>query len=565
MRAILVRKESCCQLSDGINTANWEHDDPKVVRERRGYWLTGWATGPDTVLGAVWSVGFLYAVTADAVCGKGPTGLSSGADGSACMLTHLWNQTHFESVGGDACYGSTALGLPRYYHDASKPGCMDAFASYRTMVDFTCNCSGASADHAYLASGPRPSTVYTLAQTLALLCVAVSQLVLGTAVDYMDKRKLLWMMITIICGLVTCGMAVVGTKQLWIVGFVMMILTIIFSEIVTPIRSSYLEDVAKDEATMGYTGAMRQFTSYTSQIIFVIAFFIFQSLYTSPTPGDESVRMAHSMMGSIYAGVWFLVFMPWILCRYFTEHPAKRTKPHGTSVAVLAFTSLYSELRNVAKYPEAFKFLIATSILMIGGPVVIAVSSTFATEALEMPSIYYTITTAAVLVIGVPAALGLAYLMRKSRLSMKLAWLIDAFFFILIAVLVPSLCTGPNFGSWIVVIILAGVLGGVALSWYFSIGWNCFCMLIPPGQGGHYSGVYSCITTIFSIFGPLIYSAVVEATNNHQVAWAVTCVPSTVIAFALLCWIDFDKGKRDANFELRAAATTTVKPATASA
>ena len=68
---------------------------------------------------------------------------------------------------------------------------MDAFASYRTMVDFTSNCSGASADHAYLASGPRPPTVYTLAQTLALLCVAVSQLVLGTAVDYMDKRKLM--------------------------------------------------------------------------------------------------------------------------------------------------------------------------------------------------------------------------------------------------------------------------------------------------------------------------------------------------------------------------------------
>ena len=40
--------------------------------------------------------------------------------------------------------------------------------------------------------------------------------------------------------------------------FVGAIAALVFSEIVLPIRQSFLEDVAKDIATMGYVGAMRQ-------------------------------------------------------------------------------------------------------------------------------------------------------------------------------------------------------------------------------------------------------------------------------------------------------------------
>ena len=224
---------SCCKV--GKEPADWSKDSKELKRERFGYYVTGWATGPDTVrdaclkllalslgsrpflpcldlslpscrsplylqvLGSLWSVGFLLAVTSDASCHIGPSGLSSGADGMACTLTESWNQTLFESVGGDACYGTSTLGVNRYYHDPSNAGCMQAFTTYRAQTSFTCNCSGSSADHALLGSnGLRPSIVFTITTTLQLITTAIIQPILGTAIDYTSRRKKYWLILTIV-------------------------------------------------------------------------------------------------------------------------------------------------------------------------------------------------------------------------------------------------------------------------------------------------------------------------------------------------------------------------------
>ena len=34
--------------------ADWSNDDEDVKRERKAYWLTGMATGPDTTMGVLW-------------------------------------------------------------------------------------------------------------------------------------------------------------------------------------------------------------------------------------------------------------------------------------------------------------------------------------------------------------------------------------------------------------------------------------------------------------------------------------------------------------------------------
>lgn len=523
----------------GQAPADWSQDSPELKRERFGYYFTGWATGPDTVLGTLWSVGLLAAASVDATCHAGPTGLSSGADGQKCTPIGDWNQSLFESVGGDACYAGVMLGENKYYHDSSLPGCMSAFQAYRAEQPFTCNCSGASADHAYLGEGgARPSIMFTLASTIALITIAIIQPIFGTYTDFSSSRKKMWWVFTALTAISTLAMAGIGPGGVWLIGFVGSIMTAVFSEIQLPIRASYLEDVAQDAATMGYLGAMRQATSYTSQLITVLIYVVFQTI----VPGSAT----HSIFVALVAGVWFSIFMP-ICISFFKEHGAKRTLPPGKNFVAVCFVDLAEAFKSLSKYPEAMKFLAATAILQVGGPVVIVIASTFATQGLEMPGILFTAVSGMVLVFGVPAALSLSQALKTNCIGFKRAWIITLFFFLLIGSLVPALADGPNLKSWIVVIVLAGLLGGIALSWFYSIGWTAFCTLIPFGQAGQYAGIYHAVNALFTLIGPLIYSAVVQATSNHQLGWLITCLPATLVSLAVICITDFDKGERDAN------------------
>ena len=67
-----------------------------------------------------------------------------------------------------------------------------------------------------------------------------------------------------------------------------------------------------------------------------------------------------------------------------------------------------------------------------------------------------------------------------------------------------------------------------------------------------------------SLFGPLIYSAVVQATNNHQISWLVTCMPPCLVALAIILCCDFEKGRRDANRDVTDLAPKIETPTTAS-
>ena len=171
-------------------------DAPEVRRERKGYWLTGFATGPDTTMGVLWGAALLLVAAKDGTCHQF-NGRSSGADGASCVPTADWNNSFFRDVGGLACLSTNVLGDPVYNHDASVPACAAAFSAcacaaaaathlrhgplrrcslhsagrvyaladratpaYTGDVAFTCNCSGPATDHTFLGEGGlRPSQV----------------------------------------------------------------------------------------------------------------------------------------------------------------------------------------------------------------------------------------------------------------------------------------------------------------------------------------------------------------------------------------------------------------------
>ena len=109
--------------------ADWSNDPPEMVRGRKGYWLTGFGTGPDTIMGVIWGGALLAVAATDGTCHPFE-GLSSGADGSSCVPHGDWNESFFSASGGAACIGQNLLGQSYYKHDASNADCASAFAAY---------------------------------------------------------------------------------------------------------------------------------------------------------------------------------------------------------------------------------------------------------------------------------------------------------------------------------------------------------------------------------------------------------------------------------------------------
>ena len=523
-------------FSAGKEPADWDNDPPEMKKERKGYWLTGFATGPDTTMGVLWGSALVAVAAKDAVCAPW-NGVSSGADGSACTATSDWNQSLWEAVNGSFCETTNVFGELIYSSDPSLPGCAGAFASYRVETSFTCNCSGPRSDHSVLEGGLRASNTFNLLMMIALFTIAVLSPIVGTHADFSSNKLRNWRAMCIVGGLCNFGMMAMFPGGIWIIGMIFGGLTAIFTEIQLPIRSVYMEYVAKDDATRSYLGAMRQCSSYSAQTVYALVISGIQLFLSDPS--------IWSMIAAGLCAAWFITMMPLIL-RRFTEHGASRTNEAGTNIVVLTFTEIIKEFYNLTKYPEAFKFLIAHVLSQFGGPVVVTLVSTYLPGQLERSGIQVSIVALIVLLLGIGATLCLASLRKKGRLSFKICWFIVLTLSILIGTLVPLIANKADFTSYLMVLLLAGVLGAVSISWFYSIGWPSFITLVPSDHVGAYNGIFSFCNAVVQPFALLIYFAVLQATNSHPWAWLVTITPCSSLALVIMMTVNFEKGKIDA-------------------
>ena len=106
-------------------------------------------------------------------------------------------------------------------------------------------------------------------------------------------------------------------------------------------------------------------------------------------------------------------------------------------------------------------------------------------------------------------------------------------------------------------------LAALCISWFYSLGWACFITLIPPGETAAYNAIFSFLNAIFQIFPLLVYTAIVQATGSHRLAWALTTVPIPAIGLCIMMRVNFHKGKIDAGHGEAKTITATPTPAQA--
>ena len=99
---------------------------------------------------------------------------------------------------------------------------------------------------------------------ISLAIIGLCSMPIGTFADFSSHRLLWWKVMALLAFISNACMMITGPNYLWVASLVFGGLTACFTDLVSPIRNSFYEDITTDQASRGYIGAMRQFSSYSA-------------------------------------------------------------------------------------------------------------------------------------------------------------------------------------------------------------------------------------------------------------------------------------------------------------
>ena len=475
------------------------------------------------------------------------------------------NLTHFLEHGGSACARTDVLSdVIRYSPDPTKPGCDAAYTSFRaaTTPTFTCDCLG---DHAFLggAGGLRSGTMFTISNIIGIVLTALMGPAVGTWIDH-NGGKRVWIALLATAGSCLIGQAALGSGYVWVVGLVVSVITIVASELATIPRQSYLFDVVDPDAPSGGTpqeitdanavfqtrvSGNRIITSYLSQIVFVlIALVLTVALGLSTTLASQII--------TILAGVWYLASFAVLVPKFPTRPPTRDIS--GRNFCSVGYGQLWTDLKTIAvSYPEAHKYLIFLFIVQNGtASTVLSIAISFTNEQLGLSSFQNQVIFVVTLICG-PLWIKLMHLINaKMKFSYKRLLLAIIFVWILAIIMIGVVVNnmGKINGSWtagfLIFVATSAVLIAPGLTWYYTLHWPAFAMLVPAAQVNQFGGIFTMVRTLGLIPQPLIYvvcsNGFKSASEGRQVG-ILTMLIWDLLAIPFLLWINFDKGKAEAD------------------
>ena len=329
-------------------------------------------------------------------------------------------------------------------------------------------------------------------------CVSLSILlqvfllpVLGAIADYSHLRKRMLMtfstagaIATILMFFITPGLYLFG-------GLLFLIANLSFGASIV-FYNAYLPDIAgpdeRDKVSargfgMGYAGG---------GLLLLLNLILYMF---SDRIGLDSAMAARISLAS--AGFWWLGFSL-ITFRTLRPRHAARKMPEGENYLSVGFKQLGSTFRQIRKFPETVRYLIAYLIYNDGIQTVIVVAALFASIELGMDDQQLILV---ILMIQAVAFIGAFFLFPflAARLGSKRALVLSLIIWSVVVIYAAlGLQTQTEF--WVLGAVIALVLGGSQ-----ALSRSIFAQMIPKGREAEFFSFYEVSDRATSLFGPLIF------------------------------------------------------------
>ena len=372
------------------------------------------------------------------------------------------------------------------------------------------------------------ASYWGLTQTIAMLIAAFMAPVLGAIADYSGSKVRFLRFFSLIGIFASASFAIVGEGDYLLASALFIVGSIGFSS-ATAFYDSLLPDLVPAEKRDMISSKGYAFGYIGGGILLIINLALIQQPALFMLPDS----LTGTRISFISVGIWWFVFsLP--LFRTIKDVPLNTGKKLG-ELTTIAFSRTWATLKQISKYPELFKFLLAFWFFNDGISTIITMATSYgSTIGIETKDLIAALVITQF--VGIPCTLLFGKI--ANRLGSKSSLYISLSVYVLIVLLGYFMTTSLHF--YLLAFMVGLVQGGSQ-----AIARSMFSRLAPPDRTAEFFGFLNVSSRFSSILGPLCFSMVGLLTGSSRLA-ILSLVLFFIIGMILLSRVNLDKGAKEA-------------------
>ncbi len=369
---------------------------------------------------------------------------------------------------------------------------------------------------------------YLIAMSVALQVLVLP--VIGALADYTGRKRMLLAAFAYPGAIATIAMFNLGGQDYLAGGALFLLANAAFGASIV-VYNSFLPDIssAADRDVISSKGWGLGY--FGGGILLSLNLLLYRSAPALHL--DEAMAVRISLAS---AGVWWAVFTIIPLCA-LRDRKSRLTRAPGQRLLSAGFHQLFDTLRNLPRFPQTLKFLIAYLLYNDAIQTVIALASQFGNDELKIPLSTLTLVILMVQFVAFFGAIAFGRIAKWTG-ARNAVLLSLAIWTGVILCMYFSVKTTSGF-------FVMGAVVGIVLGGSQALSRSLFSLMIPQGREAEYFSLYEIGDKGTSWFCPLLFGLALQYTGSYRLA-----ILSLLIFFAagmaLLSRVDVRAGARDA-------------------
>ncbi|HKB69049.1 MAG TPA: MFS transporter [Pyrinomonadaceae bacterium] len=360
--------------------------------------------------------------------------------------------------------------------------------------------------------------------------------ILGSIADYSNLKKKMMALFCYIAVAATCLMYFVDGRLYWLGGILFIVANLGFGAAVVS-YNGFLNDITTEDQRDKVSSRGFAYGYLGGGLLLALNFLLVKSAPRLGMDPFMAVRLSF-----LSAGIWWGGFAL-IAFGTLRTRTAEKSLPAGKSYLTIGFSELGRTFRELARLRYTLKYLIGYLFFNDGIQTVISMASVFMAQELFTSRGLKTDQSFLLLIflmVQFVAIFGALFFER-------LAYAINTKNAIMVSLVLWAGVVIYGYGflqttkqAWFMGAVIAIVLGGSQ-----ALSRSLFSRMIPAGREASFFGIYEVSERGTSWMGPLVFGAVVAATNSYRQA-LLSLIIFFVVGAIVLYLTDTDKAIHEA-------------------
>jgi UMF1 family MFS transporter len=360
--------------------------------------------------------------------------------------------------------------------------------------------------------------------------------ILGSIADYSNLKKKMMALFCYIAAAATCLMYFVDGRLYWLGGILFIVANLGFGAAVV-FYNGFLNDITTEDQRDKVSSRGFAYGYLGGGLLLALNFLLVK---TAPRLGMDPFMAVR--LSFLSAGVWWGGFAL-IAFATLRTRAAEKSLPAGKSYLTIGFSELARTFRELARLRHTLKYLIGYLFFNDGIQTVISMASVFMAQELFTSRGLKTDQSFLLLIflmVQFVAIFGALFFER-------LAYVINTKNAIMVSLVLWAGVVIYGYGflqttnqAWFMGAVIAIVLGGSQ-----ALSRSLFSRMIPAGREASFFGIYEVSERGTSWMGPLVFGAVVAATNSYRQAM-LSLILFFVVGAIVLYLTDTDRAIHEA-------------------